>query len=199
MKKSAVGFALAMMTLTGTQVNVQAADAEAGKVAFETCRGCHSIPNYSNVYPTYHVPKVGGQRAEYVVSALKAYKKQDRPHGTMMANAYTLSDKTLENIAEYLESSKNRGYASPASGDAKIGKKLAAACVGCHAEGPNAAANIPRLAGQYENYLVKVMKDYQSGKRNNALMQSMVKDFSDEDLENIAAYFAGMKGLSTVK
>lgn len=189
-----------MLTLSGTlTTDVRAADVEEGKIAFETCRGCHSIPNYSNVYPTYYVPKIGGQRAEYIVSALKAYKEKNRPHGTMKANAYNLSDKTMENIAKYLETSKNRGSSSPATGDASIGKKLAEPCVGCHAEGPNAGANIPRLAGQYGNYLVKVMKDYQSGKRNNALMQSMVQDLSDEDLENIAAYFAGMKGLSAVE
>ena len=199
MKKSAVAFALGILTLTNTQSNVQAADAEAGKIAFETCRGCHSIPNYSNVYPTYYVPKVGGQRAEYIVSALKAYKEKGRPHGTMKANTYDLSDQTMENIAKYLESSKTRGNSSPAKGDASIGKKLAESCVGCHAEGPNAGSGIPRLAGQYGNYLVKVMKDYQSGKRNNALMQSMVNGLSQEDLENISAYFASMKGLSAVE
>lgn len=199
MKKSAVAFALGILAMTGAQDNVQAADAEAGKIAFETCRGCHSIPNYSNVYPTYYVPKVGGQRAEYIVSALKAYKEQNRPHGTMKANTYDLSDQTIESIAKYLESSKTRGSSSPAKGDASSGKKLAESCVSCHAEGPNAGSNIPRLAGQYGNYLVKAMKDYQSGKRNNALMQSMVQGLSEEDLENISAYFAGMKGLSAVE
>ena len=201
MKKSAVAFALGILALTGAQATVQAADAEAGKIAFETCRGCHSIPNYSNVYPTYYVPKIGGQRAGYIVSALKAYKENNRPHGTMKANAYDLSDETIENIAEYLASLESQGHSSPTDGDKDVGKKLAESCVVCHAEGPDADAggNIPRLAGQHGNYLVKAIKDYQSGKRNNALMQSTVKDLSEEDLENISAYFASMDGLSTVE
>lgn len=199
MKKSTVALTVGLLTLTGIQINVRAADVEAGKIAFETCRGCHSIPYYSNVYPTYYVPKIGGQRADYIVSALKAYKNKERPHGTMKANTYNLSDKTMENIAQYLTESKSRGSNSPARGDASIGKKLAESCVGCHSEDKNAASNIPRLAGQYGNYMVKAMKDYQSGKRNNALMQSMVTGLSEEDLENISAYFAGMNGLSTTE
>ena len=117
----------------------------------------------------------------------------------MKANTYNLSDKAMENIAKYLEESKVRGSKSPAKGDASIGKKLAESCLGCHSEGPNAASNIPRLAGQYGNYMVKAMKDYQSGKRNNTLMQSMVNGLSEEDLENISAYFASMNGLVSVE
>ena len=196
MKRPAIAFALA---LTVIPFNVGAADADAGKIAFETCRGCHSLPRYSNVYPTYYVPKIGGQRAEYIFSALKAYQERQRSHGTMIANSYDLSDQTMENIAQYLEASKGKGEKSPTHGDAKLGKKLAESCEGCHSEGSNVGPNIPRLAGQYGNYLVKAMKDYQSGKRNNAMMQSMVDGLSEQELENIAAYFAGMKGLTTVQ
>ncbi|PKM11600.1 MAG: cytochrome c family protein [Gammaproteobacteria bacterium HGW-Gammaproteobacteria-3] len=199
MKSSAVTFAFGLLALAAPQIDVRAADVEAGRAAFETCRGCHSSPGYSNVYPTYYVPKVGGQRSDYIVSALTAYKKNERPHGTMKANAYDLSEKTMENIAQYLESSEGPAHPSPAKGDAGIGEKLAESCLSCHSEGPDAASNIPRLAGQYGNYLVKAMKEYQSGKRNNALMQAMVKDLSDNDLENISAYFAGLEGLSTVE
>ena len=117
----------------------------------------------------------------------------------MMANAYDLSDEKIENIAAYLQSSKSRPTASPADGDAEVGKKLAESCMSCHSEKSDAAGNIPRLAGQYGNYLVKAMQDYQSGKRKNALMQSMVQSLSTEDLENISAYYAGEKGLTTTE
>jgi cytochrome c553 len=200
MKKSIFGLAFGVLALSGIQITAQAAvNLEEGKVAFDTCRGCHSSPGYSNAYPTFYVPKVGGQRAAYIASALQAYREQKRPHGTMKANANGLTDKTIENIAAYLEASKAKPSASPADGDAVKGKELAQTCLGCHAEGPDAGPAIPRLAGQYGNYLVKAMKEYQSGKRNNALMQSMVKDLSDKDLTDLSAYFASLKGLVTAE
>ena len=199
MKKSAIAFAVSALAVSTLQSNAQAADIQAGRAAFETCRGCHSIPAYSNAYPTYYVPKIGGQRADYIVSALKAYKDKNRPHGTMKANAYDLSEKTIENIAAYLETTPGSSTKSPASGDPAAGKKLAQSCLGCHVEGKDAQSSVPRLAGQYGNYLVKAMKDYQSGKRNNSVMQSMVQGLTNEDLENISAYFASLNGLTTTE
>lgn len=69
----------------------------------ETCLGCHGIENYKNVYPTYHVPKLAGQHAQYIRDALAAYANGDRPHSTMHANAATLSDEDIRVIAEYFE------------------------------------------------------------------------------------------------
>ena len=70
------------------------------------CMGCHAIPGYSNVYPTYHVPRVGGQHAEYIVAALKAYRAKERSHPTMQAQASTLSDKDIDDIAAFFSASK---------------------------------------------------------------------------------------------
>ncbi len=179
-------------------VSAKGVDIEAGRADFETCRGCHSVPHYSNAYPTYNVPKVGGQVSGYVASALQAYRAGQRPHGTMKANAWNLTDSSIENIAAYLEKTSGNANAENFTGDVVAGKKLAEACSSCHKGKKEAqGGNIPVLAGQYENYLYKVMKDYQGGKRNNALMQSMVQSFSDADLKNIAAYFASQKGLAS--
>lgn len=198
MKKSIIAFVCGLLAWSGAH-KVLAADIEAGKAAFETCRGCHSIPGYSNVYPTYYVPKIGGQRAEYVVAALKAYREQARPHGTMKANSYDLSDKTIENIAAYTEKSVGKKTKAVADGDPAKGKKLAASCTSCHTNKLKDGGNIPILAGQYGNYLVKVMKDYQTGKRNNPIMQSMLNGLSEEDLHDISAYFAYQTGLGAVE
>ena len=90
---------LVASTLAG---GVQAAgDAAAGAVKAQTCMGCHGSPGYSNVYPTYHVPKLGGQHPEYIVAALKGYASQDRAHTTMHANAASLSDQDMADIAAY--------------------------------------------------------------------------------------------------
>lgn len=77
-------------------------NAEAGKAKANTCMGCHGIPKYNNVYPTYRVPKIGGQPAEYLAAALKEYKDGNRPHGTMHAQAASLSDQDIADIAAFL-------------------------------------------------------------------------------------------------
>lgn len=77
-------------------------DAEAGRVKASTCMGCHGIPKYNNAYPTYRVPKLGGQPAAYLEAALKAYRTGERPHGTMHAQAASMSDQDVADVAAFL-------------------------------------------------------------------------------------------------
>jgi len=78
-----------------------AGDAAAGKIKAEPCMGCHAIEGYANAYPNYHVPRVGGQEPDYIVAALKAYAAGNRDHKTMQAQAATLSEQDMEDIAAY--------------------------------------------------------------------------------------------------
>jgi len=79
-------------------------DKAAGKVTAYTCTGCHGIPGYNNVYPTYKVPKIAGQNYEYLVSALKAYRNGERDHPTMELHSSSLSDQEIENVSAYIAS-----------------------------------------------------------------------------------------------
>jgi cytochrome c553 len=72
-----------------------------GRVKAESCMGCHAIPSYSNAYPNYHVPKVGGQNEAYIISALLAYRGASRGHDTMHVNASSLSDQDIADIAAF--------------------------------------------------------------------------------------------------
>ena len=81
-----------------------AGDAGAGRVKANTCMGCHGIPGYNNAYPTYRVPLLGGQAPEYLAAALKEYREGARPHKTMQAQAASLSDQDIEDIAAYISS-----------------------------------------------------------------------------------------------
>ena len=91
--------------LLGAPLAVQAdGDAAAGEKKAYTCLGCHGIPDYKNVYPTYHVPKLGGQNADYIVAALTAYTNGERPHSTMHAQAATLSEQDKKDIAAWFAS-----------------------------------------------------------------------------------------------
>ena len=79
-------------------------DPAKGRVKAESCLGCHAIPSYSNAYPNYHVPKVGGQNEAYIISALLAYRKGMRGHDTMHVNASSLSDQDIADIAAFFSS-----------------------------------------------------------------------------------------------
>jgi len=85
--------------------SIAAGDPAAGKVKAATCMGCHGIPSYTNVYPSYHVPRLGGQHAQYLVSALQAYKAGQRSHKTMQAQATSLSEQDMEDIAAFFAAS----------------------------------------------------------------------------------------------
>ena len=76
-------------------------DPDAGKIKSSTCLGCHGIPGYNNVYPTYHVPKIGGQNFEYLLAALAGYRDGTRSHPTMEQQADSLSDQDMQDIAAY--------------------------------------------------------------------------------------------------
>ena len=75
---------------------------ENGAIIGETCLGCHGVGSYTNVYPTYKVPKLGGQHGEYIAAALKAYRAGERSHATMEAHASSLTDQEIDDVAAYL-------------------------------------------------------------------------------------------------
>lgn len=79
-----------------------AGDPAAGRDKSDTCVGCHGIPFYVNAYPNYRVPKLGGQQPAYLVAALKAYRSGERPHPTMRAQASSMTDQDMEDIAAFL-------------------------------------------------------------------------------------------------
>jgi len=76
--------------------------ADSGRQLTYTCLGCHGIDGYRNVYPTYHVPKIGGQSAVYLTNALTEYRRGTRKHPTMEAQAQSFSDQDIADIAAFL-------------------------------------------------------------------------------------------------
>ncbi len=77
-----------------------------GKQLTYTCQGCHGVTGYKNAYPSYRVPKIVGQSKDYLVNALTEYKKGERKHPTMQAQAQSFSDEDIADIAAYLSSLK---------------------------------------------------------------------------------------------
>jgi len=98
-------YILSMVCLGLISTSLQAAgNLERGRELAATCMGCHGVPSYTNVYPTYRVPRLGGQHADYIVSALKAYMDKQRPHPTMHAQAATMTDQDMQDLAAYFSS-----------------------------------------------------------------------------------------------
>jgi cytochrome c553 len=80
-----------------------------------------------------------------------------------------------------------------ASGNIDNGKTKAAACVACHGTDGNAVdPQYPRLAGQYNEYIQQALHEYKDGRRNNPIMKGFAGTLSDQDIEDIAAYFSSM-------
>jgi cytochrome c553 len=164
-----------------------------GEKKFYTCFGCHGIENYRNAYPDYSVPKLRHQNASYIVAALQEYRSGERPHATMHAQAASLSDQDMEDIAAYLQGAEPVKASTAANGKAP---KQVAACVACHGEnGLGVEAPLtPKpavIAGQHVDYLEQALTAYRNGRRKNVVMDGMARLLtSDEDVKIAAAYFA---------
>jgi cytochrome c553 len=99
---AAVLLAGAFLPLTGYGVD---GDPAAGKTKNSMCVGCHGIDGYHTAFPeVYHVPKLGGQHAAYIVKALQEYKAGNRSHPSMKAIAAGLSDQDMADLAAYYAS-----------------------------------------------------------------------------------------------
>lgn len=168
-------------------------DPAAGAKKAETCLGCHGIANYDNAYPTYNVPKLGGQHVQYLTDALKSYQNGARAHDTMHAQAATLSDQDIADIAAYF-SSLGAADAQPAAAAPAVPEKVAT-CASCH--GPSGVSSVPMypiLAGQYQSYLLHALQAYKTGSRSNAVMATFAGQLSDQDIKQLATWFARQQG-----
>lgn len=187
------------MLLTPAPQALAEGDTERGKVLAYTCLGCHGIPGYRNAYPSYRVPMLGGQSPTYLDIALRAYRSGERTHSTMQAQAASLSDTDIADLAAYFGS---KGEATVGEAGKPVPEK-AALCSSCHGEnGVGLDPSWPTLSGQHEDYLVNALKQYQGNtvnKRNNAVMGGLVTTIDEKDIRELAAYYASFSGLFTTR
>ena len=173
-----------------------AGDPQAGEKLAYTCLGCHGIEGYRNAYPSFRVPKLGGQTQEYLAIALRNYRDGNRPHPTMQAQARSLGEQGIEDVAAYFAGIGNDTVKAGGTKDAGFDK--AQTCVACHgANGISITPTWPTLAGQYEDYLRHSLQQYRNGKRVNAVMQAQAAIIAEEDVAVLARYFSRLEGLET--
>jgi len=195
MKIVASATTLILATLFLAQPAIAEGDPDAGRELGYSCLGCHGIEGYRNAYPSYRVPKLGGQKAGYLVIALKGYRSGERPHPTMQAQATSLSDQQIDDVSAYLAS-----LGAVSGGGEATPPQAAAACAACHgANGISISAEWPTLAGQHESYLQRSLQQYKNGQRANAIMGAQAGLIADEDIPMLARYFARLEGLETTK
>jgi cytochrome c553 len=162
-------------------------DAKHGKAISYTCLGCHGIEGYKNAYPMYSVPKLEGQRPEYLAAALHEYRSGDREHLTMHSQASTLSDQDIADIAAYFAGKPLVSAGKPAG----TPPQAATLCVSCHGQdGIAIAPAYPSLAGQHQDYLARAIDEYRKGGRKNPIMKGFAATLKDEDIAVISEYFA---------
>jgi len=177
------------------------ADAGAGKAA--TCGACHGADGNS-VNPQW--PSLAGQNASYIAATLKAFQNGSRSDVIMSAQAATLSEQDIVDLAAYFAAqTPARRTANPALAEAGAqlyrGGNLAqeiSACMACH--GPtgrgNAPAAYPALAGQHAVYTIKQLNDYKSGARKSdgdrQIMRNITARLNQDEIEAVAAYMQGL-------
>lgn len=167
-----------------------------GEVLAYSCLGCHGIEGYRNAYPSYRVPRLGGQHAEYLIAALQAYRSGKRPHPTMQAHGASLSDQDIDDIAAYFQ---GEGAVSDVLTEDNIdGLDAARACLACHGDGGNAVIPQPAtLSGQQQSYLEHALNQYKDGRRSGTVMSAFAATLSDEDIASLSLFYSQQAGLHT--
>ena len=175
-----------------------AGDVDHGETLAYSCLGCHGIEGYRNAYPSYRVPKLGGQKAAYLVAAIKGYRDGTREHPTMVAQASSMSDQDIEDVATFLASIGAATVAAGGSANANL--EAAQTCVACHGQnGISVSPTWPTLAGQHEDYLVQAINQYRHGTRKDAVMTQMAAPLTDADVKLLARYYSSLEGLETTR
>ena len=186
-----------MLTAAYTPTALADGDPESGRLLGQTCLGCHGIDGYRNAYPSYRVPKLGGQKPAALESALRAYRDENRPHHTMQAQGGGLTDQDIADIVAWI------GEGAPAADDIDEGSvgnlEAAKACVACHGTaGAQASPAPPVLSGQHQSYLAEALTQYKDGERANTVMTAFTAALTESDIEQLAAFYASQDGLYTL-
>lgn len=202
MKASQIG--VIVLVLSGlVTFGAKAADVEAGKAKSAICAGCHGADgNSSN--PAW--PSLAGQHATYLYKQLVDFKKGRRVNAQMTGMVAALTEADMKNLAAYYESLPARpvdfNEALIETGQniyrGGIAETSVAACMACHSPSGsgNDPAGWPSLTNQHPEYIVAQLKAFKHGERANdigKMMRNVAARMSDEEMESVAAYVAGIR------
>jgi cytochrome c553 len=176
-------------------------DYEAGKQKAQACAACHGVDGNApkGAAPQGQVyPDLAGQTTRYAYLQLKDFKEGRRKNPLMSPMAANLSKQDMYDLAEYF--SKQKHVPSDFQTDAgKVaeGKQVAdaALCTMCHLGGFSGQNEIPRVAGQEYDYIVKQLQDFRARNRTNDAgnMTSVSRGLTDEQIEALGHYITGLR------
>lgn len=172
-----------------------AQDIAAGKARSQVCAACHGADGNS---PTGQFPNLAGQTWRYIYVQLKDYKEGRRSDPVMTAMAAPLSRQEMIDIANYFAAQPARPSTFKADeGKIKLGKAKAdeTLCSMCHLGAFAGQNEIPKVAGQQYDYIVKQMRDFKARTRTNDAgnMTSVAQTLSEADIENLAHYITSLR------
>lgn len=164
----------------------------AGKTAAAACAGCHGEGGVS----TGTAPSLAGQDAQYFAGAMNAYKSGARAEAAMKAPAASLDDTAIKNLAAYFADQTPQ---PPRVKKPLTTEEIAERCNRCHGvDGNSTDSRTPAIAAQRADYLDPVLRAYRKGERKSTAMNAMMDGLSDEDIADLAAFYARQKGRSVV-
>ena len=179
-------FVLGGLMLAGPNSGL-AGDPEAGRKIANMCRTCHGIDGFAQI-PI--APHIGGEPEEYLETQLIAYKTGAREHEMMSVVTAGLSADQISDVAAWYASHT----ATATLPDGVSEADAPAACVSCHgANGISVLLDAPNLAGEVNIYIDTQLKAYRIGKRNHDIMSEIASELTDEEIRELANWFANVK------
>lgn len=165
------------------------------------CVACHGAAGNSTITQN---PKLASQHDAYIIKQLADFKSGQRNNPVMSGIAKALNDDDIRNIAAYLDKQQPKPGAARNKDTVEFGKKIyragiaeknVPACAACHgANGSGIPAQFPRLAGQHQDYTVAQLTAFRAGGRKNSpQMVTIAKRMSDDEIQAVADYVAGLK------
>ena len=186
--------ALAVLAAAPALAQLDAAQMAAAKQKAEPCFACHG-PNGNSTNPEF--PILAGQTWRYIYIQLKDFKEGRRNAPAMSPMAADLSRDDMIALGNFFAAQKPVPIAFKADG-ARVaaGRKISDAvlCPMCHLGGFVGQNEIPRVAGQYPEYIRKQLHDFKARRRTNDAgnMTSVAGTLSDDDIENLSHYIANL-------
>ena len=158
------------------------------------CAACHG-PQGNPAMPL--TPALAGQTARYIYLQLRDFQEGRRSNELMSPMAKDLSRDEMRELGAYFAAQKATPKPfQPDAAKARLGKIKAdeTLCTMCHLGGFSGQNEIPRVAGQPFDYIVKQLRDFKAKARTNdaGSMTSVSNTLTDADIENLAHYIAGL-------
>ncbi len=178
--------------VAGFATQAQSVDAVPAKAA--VCAACHG-PEGRSTQPAY--PILAGQSARYIYLELRDFQEGRRSDPLMTPMVAGMTRDEMHELADYFAKQKPpvQGFVADA-GKAKLGKAKAdeTLCTMCHLGGFAGQNEVPRVAGQHYDYIVKQLRDFKARRRTNdaGSMTSVASTLNDQDIENLANYLVGL-------